>query len=75
MLGEHIRIEHWFKALSQPGVAAGSMLGVDAVYDQVVLREDKDKLELILFRLKDRRARARMNVNVWDQTDTIKALV
>lgn len=101
MLGEHIRIEHWFNALSQPAVAARSMLGVDAAYDEVpyfyidqyelgmeysghvapggcdevVFRGDKDALECIVFWLKNQRVLAGMNVNVWDQTDTIKALV
>ncbi|MBG0739543.1 FAD-dependent oxidoreductase [Paeniglutamicibacter antarcticus] len=101
LLGEHIRIEHWFNALSQPAVAARSMLGADAAYDEVpyfysdqyelgmeysgyvgaggydevVFRGDKEKLECIVFWLKDRRVLAGMNINVWDQTDTIKALV
>lgn len=35
LLGVHLRIEHWFNALSQPAVAARSMLGLDASYDQV----------------------------------------
>lgn len=35
MLGRHIRIEHWFNALSQPAVAARSMMGLEASYDEV----------------------------------------
>ncbi len=101
LLGKHIRVEHWFNALSQPAVAAASMLGRDAAYvevpyfysdqyelgmeysgyvengsyDEVIFRGDKDKLEFIVFWLRDHRVLAGMNVNVWDQTDTIKALV
>ena len=49
-------------------VAAGS-------YDEVLFRGDKEKLECIVFWLKDRQVLAGMNINIWDQTDTIKALV
>lgn len=35
MLGVHIRSEHWFNALSQPAVAAKSMVGLEASYDEV----------------------------------------
>lgn len=101
MLCRHIRIEHWFNALSQPAVAVKSMLGEAAVYDEVpyfysdqyelgmeysgyvgrggydevVFRGDRDGLEFIAFWLKDHRVLSGMNVNVWDQTDTIKTLV
>ena len=52
-----------------------------AGYDAVVLRgedegEDDESMEqFIAFWLRDGRVRAAMNVNVWDQTDAIKALV
>ncbi|MFQ4150002.1 FAD-dependent oxidoreductase [Arthrobacter sp. LAPM80] len=101
MLGKHVRIEHWFNALSQPAVAARSMLGADAAYDEVpyfysdqyelgmehsgyvaaggydevLFRGDKEDLECIVFWLKDRQVLAGMNINIWDQTETIKALV
>ena len=35
ILGQHIRVEHWFNALSQPQAAARAMLGPDAVYDKI----------------------------------------
>ncbi len=35
LLGVHVRSEHWFNALSQPAVAARSMLGLEASYDEV----------------------------------------
>jgi 3-phenylpropionate/trans-cinnamate dioxygenase ferredoxin reductase subunit len=34
-LDRHIRVEHWANALNQPGTAALSMLGDDAVYDRL----------------------------------------
>lgn len=100
LIGKHIRVEHWANALSQPAVAAKSMLGLNAVYDQlpyfysdqyelgmeysgyvepggydeVVFRGSKDQLEFIAFWLKDHRVVAGMNVNIWDETETIKAL-
>lgn len=101
MLGAHLRMDHWFNALSQPAVAARSMLGMEASYDevpyfysdqyelgmeysgfvppggydQVVVRGDKDTLKFIAFWLKENRALAGMNVNVWDVAETIKVLV
>ncbi len=51
-------------------------------YDEVVIRgenddgEDDESLrEFVAFWLRDGRVRAAMNVNVWDQTDALKALV
>ncbi|MGR8010668.1 NAD(P)/FAD-dependent oxidoreductase [Streptomyces hypolithicus] len=44
-------------------------------YDQVVARGDVGKREFIAFWLKDRRVLAGMNVNVWDVTDTVQALI
>ncbi|GEC09857.1 pyridine nucleotide-disulfide oxidoreductase [Streptomyces spinoverrucosus] len=35
LLGKHVRVEHWANALHQPGTAALSMLGEDAVYDRL----------------------------------------
>ena len=44
-------------------------------WDEVVLRGDAGKPELIAFWLRDGRVLAGMNVNVWDVTDPIKALI
>jgi 3-phenylpropionate/trans-cinnamate dioxygenase ferredoxin reductase subunit len=44
-------------------------------YDQVVFRGDVDKREFIAFWLAGGRVLAGMNVNVWDVTDAIQALV
>jgi NADPH-dependent 2,4-dienoyl-CoA reductase/sulfur reductase-like enzyme len=44
-------------------------------YDDVVYRGDKDSLEFIAFWLNDGAVVAGMNVNVWDVTDDIQALI
>jgi 3-phenylpropionate/trans-cinnamate dioxygenase ferredoxin reductase component len=44
-------------------------------YDDVLFRGDRDGGEFIAFWLRDDRVLAGMNVNVWDVTDAIQALV
>jgi 3-phenylpropionate/trans-cinnamate dioxygenase ferredoxin reductase subunit len=44
-------------------------------WDDIVLRGDVDAREFIAFWLKDGRVLAGMNVNVWDVTDDIQALI
>jgi 3-phenylpropionate/trans-cinnamate dioxygenase ferredoxin reductase component len=44
-------------------------------WDEVVFRGDTDGREFIAFWLKDRRLLAGMNVNVWDVSDHIQALI
>lgn len=44
-------------------------------YDQVVIRGDAAKREFIAFWVKEGRVLAGMNVNVWDVTDTVQALI
>ncbi len=44
-------------------------------YDEVVFRGDVAKGEFLAFWLKDARVLAAMNVNIWDVTDAIQALV
>jgi 3-phenylpropionate/trans-cinnamate dioxygenase ferredoxin reductase subunit len=44
-------------------------------YDQVVFRGDTAKREFIAFWLRSGRVLAGMNVNVWDVTDQVKALI
>jgi 3-phenylpropionate/trans-cinnamate dioxygenase ferredoxin reductase component len=43
--------------------------------DEVVFRGDVDAREFVAFWLRDGRVRAGMNVNVWDVTDDIQALI
>jgi 3-phenylpropionate/trans-cinnamate dioxygenase ferredoxin reductase component len=49
------------------GLARGS--------DEVVLRGDLESRELIAFWLADGRVAAGMNINVWDVTEPIQALI
>jgi 3-phenylpropionate/trans-cinnamate dioxygenase ferredoxin reductase subunit len=49
--------------------------GHAADWDEVVLRGDPAAPEFIAFWLRDGRVLAGMNVNVWDVTDAIKALI
>ncbi|MBX6384335.1 MAG: FAD-dependent oxidoreductase [Microbispora sp.] len=35
LLGRHVRVEHWANALKQPAVAAATMLGREAIYDDL----------------------------------------
>jgi 3-phenylpropionate/trans-cinnamate dioxygenase ferredoxin reductase subunit len=49
--------------------------GYASEWDEVVLRGDADKREFVAFWLQDGRVLAGMNVNVWDVTDAIKALI
>ena len=44
-------------------------------FDQVVIRGDTDTREFVAFWLSSGRVLAGMNVNVWDVTDPIKALI
>ena len=44
-------------------------------YDRVVFRGEADSLEFIVFWLRQGRVLAGMNVNVWDVTDDILALI
>ena len=43
--------------------------------DEVVIRGDLETRELIAFWLRDDRVVAGMNVNIWDVTDDIQALI
>ena len=49
--------------------------GYAADWDEVVLRGDPEAHEFIAFWLREGRVLAGMNVNVWDVTDPIKALI
>ena len=49
--------------------------GHAAEWDEVVFRGDPATLEFIAFWMRAGRVMAGMNVNVWDVTDAIKALI
>jgi 3-phenylpropionate/trans-cinnamate dioxygenase ferredoxin reductase component len=50
-------------------------VGYATDWDEVVIRGDAEKPEFVAFWLKDGAVQAGMNVNVWDVTDPIKALI
>ena len=49
--------------------------GLATGQDEVVIRGDRDSRELIAFWLRDDRVVAGMNVNVWDVSEAIQALI
>ena len=49
--------------------------GLGAAWDQVIIRGDKDAGEFMAFWLQGGRVQAGMNVNIWDQTETIGRLI
>lgn len=49
--------------------------GLATDWDEIIFRGDVDKREFIAFWLKDERILVGMNVNVWDVTGQIKALI
>ena len=66
------RIPYFFSdqydvGMEYSGLASGT--------DEVVLRGDPGRRELIVFWLEDGRVAAGMNINVWDVTDPIQALI
>ncbi|MGW4199555.1 NAD(P)/FAD-dependent oxidoreductase [Streptomyces sp. NPDC004726] len=77
MLGQDIsydRVPYFFSDQYDLGMEYSGWAPAGS-YDQVVLRGDVGKREFIAFWLKDRRVLAGMNVNVWDVTEPIQALI
>jgi len=75
MLGEHVaydRIPYFFSDQYDVGMEYS---GHADARDEVVLRGDSQSRAFIAFWLRDGCVRAGMNVNVWDVSDQIKALV
>jgi 3-phenylpropionate/trans-cinnamate dioxygenase ferredoxin reductase subunit len=75
MLGKpasYERLPYFFSDQYEVGM---EYTGYASDWDEVVLRGDADKREFIAFWLKEGRVLAGMNVNVWDVTDPIKALI
>jgi 3-phenylpropionate/trans-cinnamate dioxygenase ferredoxin reductase component len=75
MLGQHVaydRIPYFFSDQYELGMEYS---GYAADWDTIVFRGDVAKREFITFWLADGRVVAGMNVNVWDVTDPIAALV
>jgi 3-phenylpropionate/trans-cinnamate dioxygenase ferredoxin reductase subunit len=75
MLGEPVsydRIPYFFSDQYDVGMEYS---GYATSWDQVVFRGDPDSGEFIAFWLQDSRVVAGMNVNVWDVTEHVQALI
>jgi 3-phenylpropionate/trans-cinnamate dioxygenase ferredoxin reductase component len=75
MLGQEVtydRLPYFFTDQYDLGMEYSGLSGADA---QVVTRGDTDSREFIAFWLEDGRVQAAMNVNIWDVTDDLQALV
>ncbi len=77
MLGQEVsydRVPYFFSDQYELGMETCG-LPEPGRYDQVVYRGDREGLEFIAFWLADGAVVAGMNVNVWDVTDDIQALI
>ena len=75
MLGDPVtydRVPYFFSDQYDVGMEYS---GYASQWDQVVIRGDREAAEFIAFWLKDDRVLAAMNVNVWDVTDHLQALI
>jgi len=68
------RVPYFYSAQYDMGMEYSGYVGTDG-YDEVVFRGDVATGSFVAFWLKDSRVLAGMNVNVWDVTDAIQALV
>ena len=76
MLGQDVsydRVPYFFSDQHELGMEVSGLPGDG--YDMVVYRGDPESLEFIAFWLADGRVVAGMNVNVWDVTADIQALI
>ncbi len=77
MLGQDVaydRVPYFFTDQFDLGMEYAGYVEPDG-YDEVIVRGDADKREFIAFWLQGGRVLAGMNVNIWDVSDTIQALV
>ena len=77
MLGQEVsydRVPYFYSDQYELGMEAAG-LPEPGTYDQVVYRGDREGLEFIAFWLASGAVVAGMNVNVWDVTDDIQALI
>jgi 3-phenylpropionate/trans-cinnamate dioxygenase ferredoxin reductase subunit len=75
MLGEEVAYDRIPYVFSDQYDVGMEYCGHASQRDEVVLRGDAQAREFIAFWLRDGRVRAAMNVNVWDVTDAIQALI
>jgi len=76
MLGQQVsydRVPYFFSDQYELGMETSGL--PDGGYDQVVYRGEPSSLEFIAFWLAGARVVAGMNVNIWDATDDIQALI
>ncbi|MBO2446500.1 FAD-dependent oxidoreductase [Actinomadura barringtoniae] len=77
MLGQAVsydRVPYFFTDQYELGMELSGLV-VPGEYDEVVYRGDVDALEFIAFWLAGGQVVAGMNVNVWDVTDDVQALI
>jgi 3-phenylpropionate/trans-cinnamate dioxygenase ferredoxin reductase subunit len=77
MLGQTVsydRVPYFFTDQYELGMETSGM-SIPGEYDEVVYRGDVKSLEYVAFWLSGDRVVAGMNVNVWDVTDEIQALI
>ncbi|GAA2576451.1 FAD-dependent oxidoreductase [Actinomadura fulvescens] len=77
MLGQDVsfdKIPYFFSDQYELGMEMAG-LSAPGEYDEVVFRGDRDELEFVAFWLSGGRVVAGMNVNIWDVTDDIQALI
>jgi 3-phenylpropionate/trans-cinnamate dioxygenase ferredoxin reductase subunit len=77
MLGQDVgydRVPFFFTDQYELGMEFSGLV-VPGEYDEVVYRGDVDALEFIAFWLSEGRVVAGMNVNVWDVTPDVQALI
>jgi NADPH-dependent 2,4-dienoyl-CoA reductase/sulfur reductase-like enzyme len=77
MLGQAVsydRVPYFYTDQYDLGMEMSGLAG-PGDYDQVVYRGNLDELEFIAFWLAEGRVVAGMNVNIWDVTDDIQALI
>ncbi|MEO8888890.1 MAG: FAD-dependent oxidoreductase [Jatrophihabitantaceae bacterium] len=77
MLGQHVpydKVPYFFSDQYEMGMEYSGYVGPDG-YDDVAFRGDVGKGEYLAFWLRDGRVLAGMNVNIWDVTDDIVALI
>ncbi|MEA2422526.1 MAG: 3-phenylpropionate/trans-cinnamate dioxygenase ferredoxin reductase component [Thermoleophilaceae bacterium] len=70
--GAYERVPYFFSDQYELGM---EYTGYADKWDEVVFRGDPDRLEFVAFWLREGRVLVGMNVNVWDVTDAIKALI
>lgn len=75
MMGEAVAYENLPYFYSDQYDLGMECTGMPRDWDQVVMRGDRSTREVIVFWLREGRVQAGMNVNVWEVTEAIEALI